>query len=145
MRERGFTLLEVLVVMALIGAMAAFAYPRLGDAITKQNVRSARVAVVGQFAKARATAIQRGARTSLILKNDTLYVQSVHPVTGAIQRVGSFEDLRKRYGVDIQPERDTCTYDPRGIAMEAGDLTVTVTKGAYSATIVVNAVGRVIQ
>lgn len=145
MRERGFTLIEVVIVIVLIGAMAGFAFPRLGGAMAKQSVRSARGAVVAMFAKARATAIQRGAATSLIIKNDTLFVQSVHPVTGAVQRVGNFEDLAARYGVDIQPNNDTCLYDPRGIALEAGNLVVTVTKGAFTETIVVNAVGRVIQ
>ena len=145
MNRQGFTLMELMVVIVLIGAMAALAFPRIGDAVTQQSVRSARAGIVTLVAKARGTAISRGSTTRLVIANNLLYVEAANPVTGAVQRVGLTEDFDSRYKVTIQPANDTLVYDGRGIAVEAGQTTYTVSRGTFAAKIVVSAVGRVIQ
>lgn len=143
--SRGFTLIELVIVIVLIGAMAGFAFPRIGDAITQQSVRSARAAVVGLVAKARGTAIQRGSTARLILRNNVLYVEAANPVTGATQQVGVAENFSTRYGVTVQPAHDTLWYDARGIGLETSETAIVVTKGTFAEKVVISMVGRVIQ
>lgn len=145
MNQRGVTLIELLLVIALIGIMGAFAFPRVGDGITKQNVRSARTLFVGTHARARATAIQRGSQTFLIVNNGRLTIQSVNPVTNAAQQVGNVEDLGARYGVTVQPGNLTLTFDGRGMGQEATGTTISITKGAHGTQIQISPVGRVWQ
>ena len=58
MRNRGFTAIEILMVMIIIGVLAAFGIPRLRNSLEKQNVRSAKALfatlVAALFARARA-------------------------------------------------------------------------------------------
>ena len=145
MNKRGVTIIELLIVMTLIGVIAGFAFPRIGDAITKQNVRSARTLFIGTHAKARATAIQRGSSTRLILAGGRLVIQAANPVTNVVQQVGNVEDLGSRYGVTVQPTNVTLTFDARGIGMETTETTISITKGSYGNQIVFSPVGRVIQ
>src|SRR3989442_10870426 len=65
MRTRGFTFIEVLIVMVLIGIIAALGIPRIRDAIQKNNVRSARAAIGTLVAKARGAAVQRGCKSAI--------------------------------------------------------------------------------
>ncbi|MBI3982306.1 MAG: prepilin-type N-terminal cleavage/methylation domain-containing protein [Gemmatimonadetes bacterium] len=143
--KSGFTLIELLIVIVLIGAMAGFAFPRIGDAITQQSVRSARGAVVGLVAKARGTAIQRGSTTRLIVRNNVLYVEAANPVTGVNQQVGVAENFTTRYGVTVQPSHDTLWFDARGIGIESAETAIVVTKGSFAEKVVISLVGRVIQ
>jgi prepilin-type N-terminal cleavage/methylation domain-containing protein len=145
MNQRGMTLIEIVIVIVLIGAMAGYAIPRIGDAITKQNVRSARTLFVSMHARARATAIQRGSRTQLVVSNGQLRIVSFNPVTGASESVGNLEDLGQRYGVTVSPSTLTLTFDPRGIGTEASQTEVTIRKGSYTSRIVISPAGRVIQ
>lgn len=145
MNRRGMTLIEVLIVLVLVGAMAGFAFPRIGSALTKLNVRSARALFISMHAKARATAVQRGSRTQLILQNGQLTIQSVNPVTNATQVVGNVEDLGGRYGVTVSPSSLTLSFDARGIGMETSQTTISIAKGAYSTQIVLSPAGRVIR
>ncbi|GIW52648.1 MAG: hypothetical protein KatS3mg081_2003 [Gemmatimonadales bacterium] len=145
MRERGLTLAEVVIVLVLIGALAAFGFPRLTDAWVRQNVRSARNALAGFYAKGRATAIERGAVARVIVENNRVRIESVNPVTGATVIVGNVEDLHARYGVTISPSLDTCLYDPRGVAREASETVFTITRGTAVQTLRINQLGRVIQ
>jgi len=145
MNQRGVTLIELLIVIVLIGVMAGFGFPRLGDAITKQSVRSARTLFVGVHAKARATAIQRGSQTQFILAGGRITIRSTNPVTNVAQQVGNVEDLGTRYGVTVQPTNVTLTFDARGIGMETAETTISITKGSYGSKIVISPVGRVIQ
>lgn len=145
MSKRGVTIVELLIVMTLIGVIAGLAFPRVGDAITKQNVRSARALFIGTLAKARATAIQRGATTQMIVTNGRITIRSNNPVTNAAQQVGPVEDLGSRFGVTLQPTTVTLTFDARGIGMETTQTTISITKGSYGNQIVISPVGRVIQ
>lgn len=144
-KSRGFTLIELMIVIVLIGAMAAFAFPRIGDAVTQQGVRSARGAFVALLAKTRGTAIQRGSNASLIISGTRVYVEATHPVKrDSVQRVGVMEDFGTRYKVTISPTSDTILFDARGIGREANETVITMTRGAYSQTLKVSRIGRVI-
>jgi prepilin-type N-terminal cleavage/methylation domain-containing protein len=145
MRERGLTLAELVIVLVLIGALAAFGYPRLADVWVRQSVRSARAALAGFYAKGRATAIERGAVARVIVENSRVRIESVNPVTGATVIVGGVEDLNARYGVTISPSVDTCLYDPRGVARKAGETVLTISRGTAVRTLRINQLGRVIQ
>ncbi len=145
MNQRGMTLIEIVIVIVLIGAMAGYAIPRIGDAITKQNVRSARTLFVSMHARARATAIQRASRTQLVVSNGQVSIVSINPVTGAAQTVGNVEDLTQRYGVTVLPASLTLTFDARGIGTEGSQTEVSISKGQYASRIVISPAGRVIQ
>ncbi|HEX9581392.1 MAG TPA: GspH/FimT family pseudopilin [Gemmatimonadales bacterium] len=145
MTARGFTLLELIIVIVIMGAMAGLAFPRIGDAVTQQSVRSARAGMISFVAKARGTAIQRGSTVRLIVSSNRVFVQAAHPVTNALQTVGVMEDFNARWGVTVDPTNDTLVYDARGIGLEASETVYTVSRGAFASRIVISVVGRVIQ
>lgn len=145
MRNRGFTIIEVLIVIGLIGLMAAIALPRIGDALVRQNVQSGRAAVVSTHAKARAVAIQRGVASAFVISGNTLLVVSRNPVTGAVDTVGAPNDLYDRYGVSVVTTRDTLRFDPNGIGADGGDTQITVTRGSHTESVDINSVGRVVR
>lgn len=145
MNRRGMTLIEMLIVIGLIGLMAAMGIPRIGSAIAKQNVRSARAAVVSMHATARAAAIQRGIATSLVFDGNTLLVVSRHPVTGALDTVGEPQDFNRRYGVTVTTTADTLQFDARGLGTATTDTRIVVSRGVYADGIVINSLGRVLR
>ncbi len=145
MNERGLTLIELVIAIGLVGLMAAIAFPRIGDALRKQSVRSARAAVVAMHAKARASAIQRARATAFVVSGNTVLVVSRHPVTGALDTIDAPENLQNRYGVTVLSTRDTLSFDPRGLGTQGEDTKITVTKGPYSQSIEINPLGRVLR
>lgn len=145
MNRRGFSLMELLIALGLIAVMAALAVPRIGNALQRERVRSARGAVETMHAKARAAAIQRGRRAALVFQSNRLLVLTRHPVTGALDTVGSVEDLNSRYGVTITTSRDTLMFDPRGLGMESSDTKIAVRKGAFTEAMVISSLGRVLR
>jgi len=62
MSRKGFSIIEMVVVIILIGLIASIGFPRLRDSLEKQNVRSAKALIATLAATARGAAIQRAAR-----------------------------------------------------------------------------------
>jgi prepilin-type N-terminal cleavage/methylation domain-containing protein len=61
----GFTMLELIVVIAMIGILTAFAFPKVRAGKESADVRAAREAVASLASQARRTAIARGVPVTL--------------------------------------------------------------------------------
>jgi prepilin-type N-terminal cleavage/methylation domain-containing protein len=145
MNRRGFTLIEVVIVIVIIGVMAVFFFPRLGATLQKQNVRSARNAITTLHAKARAIAIQRGREVRFVLDANRIYLASRHPVTGVVDTVDSPQNLSDRYGVSISSTRDTLRIDPRGVGMASSNTVIVVSRAGFADTITISSIGSVLR
>lgn len=143
--RRGFSAVELLIVIVIIGIMVAMVIPRIGRGIVRENIRSARVAVTNIHATARASAISRGTRTVLKRVGNKLFVLSTQPVTGAEDTVVKPQDLNERYGVTLTSSRDSLVFDPRGIGMETSSTYFYVTRSGVSDTIEITSAGSVVQ
>jgi prepilin-type N-terminal cleavage/methylation domain-containing protein len=144
MGRRGFSLIEMVTVILIIGVMAAFFFPRIGGELDRRNVRSARSAVTTMHAKARATAIHRGRAVTLERNGNQLLILSTHPVTGVVDTVEQ-RDLYGNYGVTLAATRDVLVFDPRGLGTEGSSTTFVVTRSGYADSVWITAVGSVVQ
>src|SRR5678815_2669423 len=59
MRRNGFTLVELIIVIVVMGIMLMIAMPKMHDWSISANVRGARTSAVAVLARARAAAVQR--------------------------------------------------------------------------------------
>src|SRR5437879_8736379 len=117
MRNRGFTAIEILMVMIIIGVLAAFGIPRLRNSLEKQNVRSAKALFATLVATARGVAVSRGCPATLTMTVDSAWVTAcgVSPPAASVQ-VGTKKLIGDDFNVTLAPSVSTVIYDPRGIS-----------------------------
>ncbi len=153
MNKRGFTFIEILIVMIIIGIIASFGIPRIRDAIQKTNIRAARVGLSLVVVKARQSAIARGCRGVVHItagSSGTVWVTvcqltATGNVGTAVDTLGSVEQLAARYGVSIATTVDSIQYDPRGLSIGYTQAIVRFTASgtSYMDSAVVNPIGKV--
>ena len=142
----GFTVIELLWVIVLMGLMAMLGIPRIRDALQKQNVRGARVAAVAHVVKARNVAVQRGCRATVHLRSSgAIWVTACRTAGAGLDTLGGMDDLHERYGVTLSASRDSVQFDPRGLSLGNQSATIAFTNTLATDTITINAVGRVVQ
>src|SRR5688572_27706599 len=73
-QRRGFSMIEILIVMLIMGLMAAIAFPRGVEAIRTASRRAAQQQVAAYLARARALAIQRGRRAEFQINGSVMQV-----------------------------------------------------------------------
>jgi prepilin-type N-terminal cleavage/methylation domain-containing protein len=145
MNRRGFTLIEILIVVVLLGLIIGVTGPRLRTALLRQNVRSARDALVNMHSAARASAIQRGRYTALSIVGDTALVVAQHPVTAAFDTIVNPTNLRSRFGVTVTTTNNWLVFDPRGMSTTWGTTRIVVQRGPFQDDIEINPLGRVVR
>jgi prepilin-type N-terminal cleavage/methylation domain-containing protein len=149
MRQRGFTFVEILIVMVLIGIIASLGIPRIRGAIYKQNVRSARVLAGTLVVKARAAAIQRGCASAVHFTAGTagkMWVTTCKANTTGLDTLGGMESIAARYSVTFSPSSDSVRYMPNGLALNNNAGTVLkFVSSSYSDSITINSVGKVVR
>lgn len=135
--RRGTTLLELLIVLAIVGILAALALPAAWGAADRQAARLAAREVALLLSAARQTAAT------------TLDGAAVHFDTAAaavrVAAAGSTVravDLRARYGVALAVTRDSLAYDARGLGIGAANVTVILRARQAAETLVVSRLGR---
>jgi type IV fimbrial biogenesis protein FimT len=65
-RQKGFTLTEIIVVIFIVGLLAAFALPAMNKLLTTQSVRAASYDLFADLIYARSEAIARGTTVTLM-------------------------------------------------------------------------------
>jgi prepilin-type N-terminal cleavage/methylation domain-containing protein len=138
MTRRGFSLLELTVVCAIIGILLALAAPRFSSARDRSAARSAAADLAATLSTARRSAILRRGLVAVVF--DT--------INGIIQvRAGGQvilrRELRAAYGIVLASNRDSMVYDPRGLGYGLANLTVTVRSGPIVDTLTMSRLGRV--
>lgn len=140
----GFTVLELLVVLAIAGIMMAFAYPRYRESMDGEAVLGARRELMSQLARARATAAQRGCRSELQFRASSAlaYVTSCRTVGTGLDTIGEISQFGARYSVTMTSTADSLGFGPTSIGLGTGPITVSFMRGADTASVIISSVGR---
>ncbi|MGH7688903.1 MAG: GspH/FimT family pseudopilin [Gemmatimonadaceae bacterium] len=136
--RRATTLVELLLLLALIGTMAALALPPITTALDGAAVRAASQDVETLFAAAREQALARQTIVWVVFDGAAASVRLRIPGGGTRTRA-----LGSIYGVALHATRDSMSYDHRGLGRGAANLTVVLVRGRARATLVVSRLGRV--
>ncbi len=147
----GFTLIEMLIVVVILGLIVLFGYPKVGAAMAKTDLRSARTTVINLVATARAASVQTNRRTWIKFEGNKAYVlarprQKVG--AGTADTVGTVQNLSAQYGVTLATgaDPDSIQFDPRGFGANLGlGVTVTLSRNSHAETVTLDGLGRVIK
>jgi prepilin-type N-terminal cleavage/methylation domain-containing protein len=137
MRRQGFTFVEILIVMVLIGIIAAMGIPRIRDAVQKSNVRSARAA-----------AVQRGCTATLHFTSGTsgvMWVTVCKVNTAGVDTLGGIERLSARFNVTFTASRDSVRFMPNGILLDNVNTLLRVSANSVTDSLIINSVGKVVR
>jgi prepilin-type N-terminal cleavage/methylation domain-containing protein len=116
----GFTLAEILIVIAIVGIMASISMPRLGKLRDKSELSSAMSRFTRGVMAARQAAIQRGKRSFFRHKDNSIWVIVDTTSTDSVIVV-SPTSLMSLYGVQVYEPTGLASigYDPRGVSTQA--------------------------
>jgi prepilin-type N-terminal cleavage/methylation domain-containing protein len=140
-QRRGFTLIEVLMVITIVGILLGVVVPRYGAISGAMSVHSAKQELGSMLAQGRATAI-RTDQTVLVVRAGN--VISLLGVNGTGSTVISQQDLGSQFNVTVSASRDTVTYDSRGMVTgNSATLKFVVTNGSTRDSVCLMALGKV--
>lgn len=141
--RRGFTLIEMLIAIVVIGALTALAFPRMRQFSNGVAVRDGRSALANLANQTRARALVRGAPARLQVTQDSAWIEL--QAGGVWQAVGVSEQVMQRGGLTYAGPA-TLVFLPTGtVVIPGGDETVelAVSHAGQSRSVVVTRYGRV--
>jgi prepilin-type N-terminal cleavage/methylation domain-containing protein len=136
--RHGFTLVELLLVLAVTGLLFGIALPRLSEALDHVEVGSAANHIVAAHQRARIMAVTRG----------QVLVLSIQAADLIIRPRGQASPLWAEEGpaatrVALEGPARQFTFSPEGLTLGLSNATLRLTRGSASRTIVISRLGRV--
>ncbi len=139
--RRGFSLIEMLLVVVLIGIVTAIGLPRLRDAKVRSDVRSARVVLVSLYSQARAAAVQTSRTTTLNVSGTSAWITANSPAGGTLDTIGTVRNLSQGYGVALAATPNQVTIDPLGFGRLG--TTIVLSNAGIVDSIMITGFGRI--
>lgn len=145
--RRGFTLIETLLVIAILGITALIGLPRMSAGMTSASVRGARTTLINLLARTRIAATQSNRIAVLKIEGNNAVIllrPRLLPGVGNADTLGAVARLGDTHGVTVTATIDSVRFDPRGLATGFGTgTTFLVSRNGTTETIRIDALGRV--
>jgi prepilin-type N-terminal cleavage/methylation domain-containing protein len=141
-RRNGFTLVEALMVIVVIGMVSLIGLPKLQHAWAHSNVLSSKAKITSLYARARASAVESSRTTVLVVSGGNAYVVA-NLGGGVFDTITPVENLYTQYRVNLTADADSVRIAPTGLGL--GGAQVVLTKGSYADTVVINQYGRILK
>jgi Tfp pilus assembly protein FimT len=143
----GFTLVEAIIVVVVLGLMTIIAFPKMSAAMSRSDLRSARTTMANLVVMARVASMQSNRVTWVKVEGGSAFVGAtprlVAVAGSTIDTVGVVHDLSEAYDVTLAGV-DSIRFDPRGFGSGFGSSgSITLSRGSYSETITIDGLGRV--
>ena len=142
--RKGFTVIELIVVIMIIGTIAMIGFPSVSNAVQKRSVQTGKQQLQSTISLARATAIQNGRFTRFVRTGNVVqaYIENGNQKVA----VGPPVNLAKNK-VSIETAYDTIRFDPRGFATGLGVSgnyqSVKIVRGSFRDSVCVSRFGRI--
>jgi prepilin-type N-terminal cleavage/methylation domain-containing protein len=152
-RRTGFTLLDIIIVMAIMAVVAAMGAPKLATALRRRTTATAADQLVTAHSLARATAVRYGRTAQLHIdaaaKKFWVDVDTSANLIGQRATIWYARDMSQT-GVTISSTRSLLCFDARGIAStagtcQAGDAQVVFTDVDRADTVTTTSLGKVLR
>ena len=153
MKESGFTLMEVIIVVGFIALLAGVAFPRIADIQSSFAVRGARMAFISNYAMTRSIAIREGGVAELHIDatNDRFWVEvdTTLAGSGVMDTIGSVVDIGAE-GVTLSSTQSLLCFDGRGMPSLAtgcatAGATIAFTYENEADTILTTTLGKILR
>lgn len=136
-RRLGFTLIELMIVVVIIGLLLGIAVPRVGNSITRDRVDRAAFVVQGVLDEATQIARRQGVPVTVTFQSSALRINLRSSGAALKSRTfGNASDMRATLALS---PNGGITIFPTGRA--SAPLTVTITGGGASSTVTRTATG----
>ena len=112
-RRPAFTVIELLTVLVIMGIVAAFALPKMGNVTDRAQLRSAKDGISSRLAAARSAAIASGRTSTFYLQGDSMRVTMT--TNGAEVQKGATVNLYRNFKVNVLSGNVSFVFDGRGM------------------------------
>ena len=138
----GFSLIEMLIVITIMGLMLAVVTPKLREGLIRRDLQSARSALANMYARARVNALQTRKSSTVHFSGSQVWVTAPLGAAQEGDTLGAVVDLTAAYGVIVDASVGSITVLPTGLANLGSTVTVKVTRSGKSDSVMVSGYGR---
>lgn len=118
MARKGFTLIEIFIVIAIMGIVAMMALPKMGNMNDRNQMRSAKDGIAAKLSAARAAAIATGRQSKFYVEADSMRITTFNGQTETVK--GPVINLNRQFGVKVLSPNLSILFDGRGMTSNAG-------------------------